>query len=121
MLEMPLFNKPNYYVNIIGDYLIEVHLDKKSEEKINRFFKTFVEWTPQAREKLEAIVSSHGRTKLVVSRNAKKAARLVALLEAKPRHKSGFVMASTDRNALADIKPEALPQIKRALELEIDR
>lgn len=80
LVSAPLFNKQNYYVNIIGDYLIEVYLDKQSEEKIHEFFLTTPEWTKSAQAKLETIISAHGRTKLIVSKNAKKAARLVAML-----------------------------------------
>jgi hypothetical protein len=80
LLDAPLFKKQNYYLNIIGDFLIEVHLDQAIENKIDEFFKTTGEWTPKAQEELERVVGSRGRSKLTVSRNAKKASRLVTLL-----------------------------------------
>ena len=80
LLESPLFNKQNYYLNIIGDFLIEVYLDQTIEKKIDEVFKTTAEWTPQAQAELESVVSSRGRSKLTVSRNAKRASKLVALL-----------------------------------------
>ncbi len=83
-LAAPVFNKSNYYLNIIGDYLIEVYLDKHVEEKIDKFFKSTLRWTPAALTELEMIVSLHGRTKLIVSRNSKKAARLIRLINTPP-------------------------------------
>ncbi len=76
----PIFPKENYYFNIFGDFLIEAYLDKKITEAIGRFFKTNPVWNETARKTLASIVSARGRSKLVISRNARKAARLAALL-----------------------------------------
>ena len=80
VLNAPLFNKKNYYLNIIGDFLIEVYLDETIEKQIDAIFKTTAEWTPTAQAELERVVGSRGRSKLTVSRNAKKASRLAAML-----------------------------------------
>ncbi|MEN9558366.1 MAG: hypothetical protein RL141_735 [Candidatus Parcubacteria bacterium] len=81
MADAPLFLKQNYYVNILGDYLIEAYLDPRTAEWIDAFFHSRTELTPEAQAEIEQIVRSRGRSRLVISRSAKKAKKLVALLE----------------------------------------
>jgi hypothetical protein len=77
----PLFEKQNYYINILGDYVIEVYLDTGSAKRIDAFFRSHTTMTPEAQTEIERIVRSRGRSRLIISRNAKKAAKLVSVLE----------------------------------------
>ncbi len=81
MLERPLFSKSNYYVNIVGDFLIEVWIDPDIAARIEAVYNGDEKNPEVVREKLIAIVGGKGRSRLQVSRNAKKAERLKWLLK----------------------------------------
>jgi hypothetical protein len=65
--------KNTQYMNIIGDYIIEVTLDTEVSDKIDAFYNDYS--TLQAAEitELQTIVTKVGKNKLVVSRNTQKA------------------------------------------------
>ena len=83
MRESPLFKKNNYYVNVIGDYVIEVWIDVAHAEAIERLYRSAESFTPEIEDELRDIINSKGKTKLVVSRDKKKAEKLRRTL-AKP-------------------------------------
>ena len=85
MRDTPLFDKDNYYLNVIGDYVIEAWLDPKHSRSIERVYVATVACTPEVKEELRAIITSKGRTKLTISHDKKKAERFRRLL-AKPFH-----------------------------------
>lgn len=73
--------KENYYVNIFGDFLIEVSLDPKTQHAIDQFYATHTEWNDESRLHITKIVSHMiGRNKLTISRNAKKAEKIKKML-----------------------------------------
>lgn len=73
--------KENYYVNIFGDFLIEVTLDPKTQQVINHFYKTYNIWDKDAKFQITKIISHmKGRNKLTISRNAKKAEKIKKML-----------------------------------------
>ncbi len=73
--------KENYYVNIFGDFLIEVVLDPKTEQAINNFYQVHTEWNNTAKSEITKIISHmKGRNKLTISRNAKKAGKIKRML-----------------------------------------
>jgi hypothetical protein len=74
--EKPMFNENNYYLNIVGDFLIEVWLDKKVADKIDKFYQEVLAWNEEAAEKLQKILSAEGRMKLAISRNHGKAEKI---------------------------------------------
>lgn len=76
MTEEKLFPKSNYYVNIFGDFLIEVWLDQKTERAINEFYKTTSEWSSDAEIALKEIIRTRGKNKLTISRNKHKADKI---------------------------------------------
>lgn len=79
--ERPLFAKGNYYLNIIGDYLIEVYLDPGLAERLEAFYRTHDRDSQAVRKDLRQLISQGGgRTRLILSRNARKAARLTRQL-----------------------------------------
>lgn len=68
--------KENYYLNIFGDFLIEVYLDSNVTEQINGFYQKYDALTPENINELKAIVAKKGKNKLHITRNKKKAAKL---------------------------------------------
>lgn len=80
MLERPLFPKSNYYLNIVGDFLIEVWIDPSIATRIEEIYRGDTKDRNIARDNLIEIVGGKGRSRLRISRNAKKAGRLKRLL-----------------------------------------
>lgn len=83
MREKPLCKKNNYYLNVIGDYIIEVTIDVAQANAIERLYNSAKSFTPDIEDELRDIITSKGRTRLVVSRDKKKAEKLRRTL-AKP-------------------------------------
>lgn len=81
MLDHPLFSKSNYYFNIVGDFLIEVWIDTSIAASIETIYQGEEKNPDAVRDALIKIVGGKGRSKLVISRNAKKAERLKRLLK----------------------------------------
>lgn len=80
MLEKPLFSS-RYYLNIIGDFLIEAQYDQKVADLIEAFYQSHKSMTPSALTELEAIVKTPGRATLTISRNHRKAQKWSTLFE----------------------------------------
>ena len=80
MRKSPLFPKNNYYINIIGDYIIEVWLDTAQAKEIENLYASVTEVNEDVGEKLRNIIASKGKTKLIVSRNRKKAEKFRRML-----------------------------------------
>ncbi len=72
----PLFKENNYYLNIIGDFLIEVWLDKKMSDKIEVFYKKTESWNDETLQELKKIIDTESRMKIVISRNRNKAEKI---------------------------------------------
>ncbi len=81
MNEQGYFEARNYYINIFNNYIIEVYIDEKVAEEIDRFYEQYTDFDKIAEKKLQSIVSQ-GKTKLIISLNTKKADRLRGLIEA---------------------------------------
>lgn len=71
-LEAPLFKENNYYLNIVGDFLIEVWLDQNMSDKIENFYTETTKWDRNKLVELENIINVESRMKIVISRNQKK-------------------------------------------------
>jgi len=80
MLDTPLFPKNNYYLNIVGDFIIEVWIDSSIAAQIESLYRETEKLGDDTAEKLIRIVAGRGRSKLAISRNAKKAERLKKML-----------------------------------------
>jgi len=76
ILAVPLFKENNYYLNIFGDFLIEVWLDQKIAQKIDEFYQTTIQWDENAEIKIKEIINASGRMKMIISRNRAKAEKL---------------------------------------------
>ena len=70
-----MFKKENYYLNIFSDFLIEVWIDPLVADAINEFYRKTKQFTEKEDRTLKEIVFRKGHSKLVVSRNSKKAER----------------------------------------------
>lgn len=76
MLEHPLFLKNNYYLNIVGDFMIEVKIDATIARRIETFYKEVEKLDDGAINELIKIVGSKGKSRLAILRDAKKAEKL---------------------------------------------
>ncbi len=79
MLEKPLFKNPNYYVSVIGDFITEAWLDKDITTVIEHIYETKTD-PKEARADLLKAVTYKGRTRFVISKNARKAEKLKKLI-----------------------------------------
>jgi hypothetical protein len=75
-LEKPLHISNRYLFNVLGDYIIEAWYDASVAKRIESFYSMHNKVTDQDILTLQKIVSTHARTKFVISRNRKKAERL---------------------------------------------
>jgi len=75
MLSRPLFEDNRYYLNIVGDYLIEVWLDKNSAKLIDDWYRRESVDNNNVND-LRKIIEQRGRIKMVISRNSRKAEKL---------------------------------------------
>lgn len=73
--EKRIFKKNNYYLNIIGDYCIEVWIDKKTSNLIDDFYKQNDELTEQSKEILLNIIKTRGKNKFVISKDSKRSSK----------------------------------------------
>lgn len=80
MLEQPLFEKGNYYLNIFGDYIIEATIDDAITAQVEELYKTTPAFDDTVIPTLQKLVSK-GKTKLTISKNARKAQKLKKLFE----------------------------------------
>lgn len=71
-----LFKKPNYYVNIFGDYVIEAYIDEKTENHIEKFYKNHSVFNDETRKEIQNIIATQGRNKISISKNKDKAEKL---------------------------------------------
>ena len=69
----PLFEKDNYYINVIGNFVIEAWLDKNIMAEVNNFYQTTSVFTDSEKEKLEKILMQKGRNKFTITHNKRKA------------------------------------------------
>lgn len=71
-----LFPKENYYLNIYGDFIIEVWLDEDITRKVDEFFNAHKEFSDYEKDILQEIIQERGNNKMKISRNKKKAEKL---------------------------------------------
>ncbi|MBI2410501.1 MAG: hypothetical protein HYV32_01210 [Candidatus Kerfeldbacteria bacterium] len=88
MRPTPVFPQ-QYYMNMIGNFIIEVRIDKYIAQRVDAFYRTTKQLNTQCAIDLRHIVESAGRSKLIISHNSKKAARLQRMFK-KAFHHSSF-------------------------------
>lgn len=76
----PLFQKNNYYLNVVDDFLIQVWIGKKLADAIDVLYRGTTKVDGQAEKRINDLVRQKGRVRLVISRDPKKTQRLKKLL-----------------------------------------
>lgn len=69
----PLLSRENYYINILGEYIIDVWIDKNLHDHIERLYHTEERVTKEWVDRLESLNTLKGKSKLTISRNPKRA------------------------------------------------
>lgn len=70
------FSMQNYYVNIFGDFVIEVWLDPKVSGEIEQIYQSNNDFTPGVVDELLKIIKYKGKNKIVISRNKRKSEKI---------------------------------------------
>jgi hypothetical protein len=78
-LSEPLFDKPHYYINVFGDFIIEAFLDVTVAEKIDQLYISASEWNEELKKELSTITTK-GKTRIVISHNTRKAKRIKKMI-----------------------------------------
>lgn len=73
MLDETPYPGREYYVNVVGDYVVEVWLDKERTAAIDALYERESSFSSHAADELRDIIHAEGRSKLVISRNRRKA------------------------------------------------
>lgn len=68
-----LYDRPEYYVSAIGDYMIEVFLDRKIAQAIERIYKKHHSISKEVMREFEVLLQTRARNRIKISRNEKKA------------------------------------------------
>lgn len=75
-LEKQIFKEKNYYINIIGDFLIEVWLDQNTSNKVDNVYTNTKKWDNDTLTQLKDIAATEGKMKIIISRNQQKAKKI---------------------------------------------
>lgn len=76
-----MFEKNNYYVTIIGDYITEVHLDEKISKEIDDLYKEKENIDDKIVHKLKSYLDAKVKNKIKITRNKNKAERLKKMMK----------------------------------------
>lgn len=74
------FPKNNYYLNVFNDYIFEVWLNAEMSNKLDAIYKNTCTVTPAVIEQMKSLTRQVGKSRMVISRNAKRAAKFKRLL-----------------------------------------
>lgn len=80
MLTKPLFSKENYYINVVGDFIIEAWINTRVATQIEKIYQTTLELNKEIEGKLLTVIEGKGKTKFAISRNIKKAEKIKKML-----------------------------------------
>jgi hypothetical protein len=75
MTEEVFFEARNYYLNILGDYIIEARIDEKVAEKVDDFYNTHTKVGDETSKLLTSLLTQ-GKTTITITRSKKKAEKL---------------------------------------------
>jgi len=74
------FNEKNYYVNVFGDYIIEVYFDPDNHDLIENFYKKYSEFTKEAEKEIKNIILRDGKNRVLISKNKKRSEEIKNIL-----------------------------------------
>ncbi len=86
LVERRPFPKNYYYLNIVGDFIIEASIDQAVADEMDALYQRSSRPDEITIAQLRELASQPGRTKYTISRNARKAARL------KKKFGKGFIV-----------------------------
>lgn len=69
----PLFPKDNYYINVLGEFIVDVWIDKKLHDTIEQLYHTESRVTKEWIDHLESLNMLKGKNILTISRDPKRA------------------------------------------------
>lgn len=75
-----LFDRPNYYVTVIGDFITEVFLDPKIAQQIENLYQQHRTLNSAVMEKFLRLLETKGKNRIRISKNTKRAQGLKAKL-----------------------------------------
>jgi hypothetical protein len=75
-----IFEKENYYITVIGDYITEVKLDEKTAREIDTIYQRENLDTKTALELLAGFIHSKMRNKIKITRNSRMANKLKKMM-----------------------------------------
>lgn len=75
-----IFPRPNYYVNVFGSYVLEVTIDEKTAGELDDFYKSEKIWNAAAEARIKKLMNAHGRTRLTISHNPRRAEKFKKML-----------------------------------------
>lgn len=76
MRDSMLFSKSNYYVNVIGDFIVEALINPIQARDIENVYVNAKIFDTDIEEKLKKIITSVGKMRFIVTRDKKKANKL---------------------------------------------
>lgn len=71
-----MFDKPNYYITLVGDYIIEVTLDSAVSKKIDDIYQKSVKITDEIILDLKTLLEVRSKNKLKISKNKEKTIKM---------------------------------------------
>jgi hypothetical protein len=71
-----IFNKDNYYVTVIGDYIWEITIDMKIAHEVAALFQEYAKPSDTLATRLEELIQQKSKNKFKISRSVKKAQSL---------------------------------------------
>ncbi len=80
MYSVSPFPKNNYYLNVFNDYIFEVWLDKSMSSELDALYRNTKTITPEILEQIKSLTSKPGKSRMIISRNTKRAEKLKKLL-----------------------------------------
>lgn len=77
-LDKQIFKKDNYYVNVVGNFVIEAWIDPKINGEIDKLYLEYTPGDKSVRENFEKIISQKSKNKFTISHSKRKADKIRA-------------------------------------------
>ena len=77
-MDKQIFKKDNYYVNVVGNFVIEAWIDPKISAEIDKLYLEYTPGDKSVRENFEKIISQKSKNKFTISHSKRKADKIRA-------------------------------------------